>query len=54
MRLNLVLAVLILATFAHAKEPKHYQTGKLLKMESRLILAFLETDSTTEGKELDR
>lgn len=34
MRLNLVLAVLILATFAHAKEPKHYQTGKLLKMES--------------------
>lgn len=34
MRFNLVLAVLVLAVCAQAKEPKHYQTGKVLKMES--------------------
>jgi hypothetical protein len=34
MRLNFLLVVLLLATFAHAKEPKRYQSGKLLKMES--------------------
>ena len=34
MRLQYVLAVLLLATAAQAKEPKHYQSGKLVKMES--------------------
>jgi hypothetical protein len=35
MRLHYVLTcVLLLTTFAAAKEPKHYQSGKLLKMES--------------------
>jgi hypothetical protein len=34
MRLRSVLAILLLAALASAKEPKHYQSGKLLKMES--------------------
>lgn len=34
MRLNYLLAVVLLATVAQAKEPKHYQSGRLLKMES--------------------
>ena len=34
MRLHYVLAVALLASTAQAKEPKHYQNGKLLKMES--------------------
>jgi hypothetical protein len=34
MRLNYVLAVMLLVSMAQAKEPKHYQSGKLLKMES--------------------
>lgn len=34
MRLNIALAVLLLAIASQAKEPRHYQTGKLLKMES--------------------
>lgn len=34
MRLHYVLAVALLASAAHGKEPKHYQSGKLLKMES--------------------
>jgi hypothetical protein len=34
MRLHYVLAVLLLAMAAQAKEPKHYQSGKLVKMES--------------------
>ena len=34
MRLQFVLAVLLLAAAAQAKEPKHYQSGKLVKMES--------------------
>jgi len=33
-RLNYALVLLLLVTFAQAKEPKHYQSGKLLKMES--------------------
>src|SRR6266852_5233237 len=33
-RLKYVLAIVLLAAMAHAKEPKHYQSGKLLKMES--------------------
>ncbi|HKW18339.1 MAG TPA: hypothetical protein VJO35_12605 [Terriglobales bacterium] len=34
MRLNYVLASLLLVSAAHAREPKHYQSGKLVKMES--------------------
>ena len=34
MRLKCVLAMVLLAAVARAKEPKHYQSGKLLKMES--------------------
>lgn len=34
MRLHYFLAVLLIAAAAQAKEPRHYQTGKLLKMES--------------------
>ena len=34
MRLHCVWAVLLIATAAQAKEPRHFQTGKLLKMES--------------------
>jgi hypothetical protein len=34
MRLNYAWVLLLLVTFAQAKEPKHYQSGKLLKMES--------------------
>jgi hypothetical protein len=35
MRLNYVLAVLLLlAGVVHAKQPRHYQSGKLTKMES--------------------
>jgi hypothetical protein len=34
MRLRIVLVLLLIATAAQAKEPKHYQIGKLLKMES--------------------
>lgn len=34
MRLQYVLAVMLIASAAHAKEPKHYQSGKLVKMES--------------------
>ena len=34
MRLHIVLAILLVAAAAQAKEPKHFQTGKLLKMES--------------------
>lgn len=33
MRLKITLAILLLAAFAQAKE-KHYQSGKLMKMES--------------------
>jgi hypothetical protein len=29
-----LLAILLIASVAQAKEPKHYQSGKLLKMES--------------------
>jgi len=34
MRLKYVLAIVMIAAVAQAKEPKHYQSGKLLKMES--------------------
>jgi hypothetical protein len=34
MRVNYLLAVLLLATTVQAKQPKHYQSGKLLRMES--------------------
>ena len=34
MRLHYVLAILLVAAAAQAKEPRHFQTGKLLKMES--------------------
>jgi hypothetical protein len=34
MRLRFLLAIVLLAALAQAKEPKHYQSGKLLKMES--------------------
>src|ERR1700676_2038654 len=34
MRFNYLLAVVLLATVAQAKDPKHYQSGRLLKMES--------------------
>ena len=34
MRLVYVLAILLIAAGAQAKEPKHYQTGRLLKMDS--------------------
>ncbi len=34
MQLKCVLAMVLLAAVAQAKEPKHYQSGKLLKMES--------------------
>jgi len=36
MRLKFSLAILLLATVAQAKEPRHYQSGKLLKMESAM------------------
>jgi len=34
MRLNYVLASLLLLSMAQAKVPKHFQSGKLLRMES--------------------
>jgi hypothetical protein len=34
MRLHYVLAIVLLASVAQAKEPKHYQSGKLLRMDS--------------------
>lgn len=34
MRLQYILAVALVASVAHAKEPRHYQTGRLMKMES--------------------
>lgn len=34
MRLKCLLAIMLFATVALAKEPRHYQSGKLLKMES--------------------
>jgi hypothetical protein len=34
MRLHYILAVLLIAAAAHAKEPRHYQSGKLLRMDS--------------------
>lgn len=34
MRLKYLLAFVLLATVAPAKEPRHYQSGRLLKMES--------------------
>jgi hypothetical protein len=34
MRLQYVLALVLIATAAQAKEPHHYQSGKLLRMES--------------------
>jgi hypothetical protein len=34
MRLKYLLAVILLAAVAQAKEPKHFQSGKLLKMQS--------------------
>jgi len=33
-RLTYVLAILLVAVVAQAKQPKHYQSGKLLKMDS--------------------
>ncbi len=40
MRLKLALAALLLATLAHAEEPKKYHTGKLLQMESLQCTVF--------------
>src|SRR6266568_1376332 len=34
MRLHYVLAIALLASVAQAKEPRHYQSGKLLRMDS--------------------
>jgi len=34
MRLQYVLALALLASTAQAKEPRHYQSGKLMRMES--------------------
>ena len=34
MRLKFLLAVLLLAAMVEAKEPRHYQSGRLMKMES--------------------
>jgi len=34
MRLQYVLMLILIAAAAQAKEPRHYQSGKLLKMES--------------------
>ena len=34
MRVNYLLAVLLVATMVHAKEPKHYQSGRLMRMDS--------------------
>jgi hypothetical protein len=34
MRLKYFLSILLLAAIAQAKDPKHFQSGKLLKMES--------------------
>ena len=34
MRLHYILAILLLASTAQAREPKHYQSGKLLRMDS--------------------
>ena len=34
MRLQYVLAIVLIATAVQAKEPRHYQSGKLVRMES--------------------
>ena len=34
MRVNYLLAVLLLATTVQAKQPKHYQSGRLMRMDS--------------------
>src|SRR5579872_2310163 len=34
MRVSYLVAVLLLATMVHAKEPKHYQGGRLMRMDS--------------------
>jgi hypothetical protein len=40
MKLKLALAVLLLASLAHAQEPKKYHTGQLLQMESLQCTVF--------------
>lgn len=40
MKLNLALAVLLLASLAQAQEPKKYHTGQLLQMESLQCTVF--------------
>src|SRR6266576_468586 len=34
MRLKFLIAVLLMAAIVEAKEPRHYQSGRLMKMES--------------------
>jgi len=34
MRIRYLLALVLVVTLANAKEPKHYQSGKLIKMQS--------------------
>ena len=34
MRLKLVLVIAFIAVYAQAREPRHYQSGKLMRMES--------------------
>src|SRR3954463_693946 len=34
MRCNYLLVIALLATVAYAKEPKHYQSGRLMRMDS--------------------
>lgn len=34
MRFNFLLAAILVATIVQAKEPKHFQSGRLMKMES--------------------
>ena len=34
MRFKLVIAILLLGSVAQAREPKHYQSGKLQRMDS--------------------
>jgi len=34
MRLRYLLAIMLIAALAQAREPRHYQSGKLVKMES--------------------
>jgi hypothetical protein len=49
MKLKLALAVLLLASWARAQEPKKYHTGQLLQMESLQCTVFESSSSDAKA-----